>query len=115
MDSLCTVIYQRFPQILEYAQPRAFWQNYMPRNENRSDHQKKKSSSRNTESDSNGNVTQTEEEQQEINSPLNESDLSDVDGVPLSNLKKRRTNITDKGTAKNCDEASMKYIFNINT
>lgn len=102
VDSLCRVLCRRYAYSMEYAQPRLFWQKYIKKKTNKTNKKRNRSS-----------LQTTEEEQQSSTSEKYSSDESDNES--LLNSKRRRTETVETEVpAKNCDEISMKYIFNIN-
>lgn len=113
IDSLCRVLCRRYVHLLEYAQPRVFWQKYLCQKTNKSHQRRNKSSSqRHAQNQSSNDSKSAEREQQ---SSASENYSSDDGEGSLLISKKSRTVIEETDVAKNCDEMSMKYIFNINT
>lgn len=104
---LCHVLCKRVPNILECGQSQAFWQNFMQSASESSIDQ-----SQSAESSSSDETTNMDDEEQPTIVYNSVSD--DCAEESASTLKKRRTEFWDFEVVNNCDEMSMKYIFNGN-
>lgn len=95
-DELGLALAQRFPNLIDYAQPAEFWNKYRKKTTTKSKTKKRKS-------------TADEINDENVHSDLSGSGSDDEDNIPIATAF-----TTKKCMRNNCSELPMEYLFNPN-